>query len=59
MSRLGHSTTRAAMIYQHATGERDRKIAEALDLMITQARESADKPKPEDGTDTSEPPSAA
>jgi len=31
MSRLGHSTTRAAMIYQHATGERDKKIAEALD----------------------------
>jgi len=59
MSRLGHSTTRAAMIYQHATGERDKKIAEALDLMITEARKSADKAKQKGGTDASEPPSAA
>jgi len=30
MARLGHSSTRAAMIYQHATRDRDRAIAQAL-----------------------------
>ena len=30
MARLGHSWTRAALIYQHATRDRDRAIAEAL-----------------------------
>lgn len=30
MSRLGHSTPAAAMIYQHAAAERDKVIAEAL-----------------------------
>jgi integrase len=41
MARLGHSSTRAAMIYQHATDERDQRIADALDLMIEAAREQA------------------
>lgn len=30
MCRMGHSTTRAALIYQHRTSERDRLIAEAM-----------------------------
>ena len=34
MSRIGHSTPRAALIYQHATSERDKKIADGLNLMI-------------------------
>lgn len=38
MSRIGHSSTRAAMIYQHATRERDRAIAAALDDLIEAAR---------------------
>lgn len=42
MSRLGQSSTRAAMIYQHATDERDRQIAEALNLMIEAAREEGE-----------------
>jgi integrase len=42
MARLGHSTTRAALIYQHATNERDRKIADALNLMIAEARQTAE-----------------
>ncbi|MBV8996401.1 MAG: tyrosine-type recombinase/integrase family protein [Pseudonocardiales bacterium] len=42
MSRLGQSSTRAAMIYQHATSERDREIAEALNQMIAQARTAAE-----------------
>lgn len=30
MARLGHASPRAAMIYQHATDDRDRRIAERL-----------------------------
>jgi integrase len=30
MERMGHSSTRAAMIYQHATRERDEAIATAM-----------------------------
>jgi hypothetical protein len=30
MARLGHSSTRAAMICQHATRDRDEAIAKAL-----------------------------
>ena len=41
MARLGHSSVRAAMMYQHATRDRDRVIALALGGLIRQA---ADKP---------------
>ncbi|NYH42890.1 integrase [Micromonospora jinlongensis] len=34
MHRQGHATMRAALIYQHATGERDREIAQAMDRGI-------------------------
>ncbi|MEV6604742.1 tyrosine-type recombinase/integrase [Kutzneria sp. NPDC051319] len=34
MSRLGQSSTRAALIYQHAASERDVEIAVALDTLI-------------------------
>jgi hypothetical protein len=30
MARMGHSSTRAAMIYLHSTDERQRQIADAL-----------------------------
>jgi hypothetical protein len=30
MERMGHSSAGAAMIYLHATGERQRQIADAL-----------------------------
>jgi hypothetical protein len=30
MARMGHASMRAALIYQHATAERDQSIAEAL-----------------------------
>jgi integrase len=43
MSRIGHGSTRAAMIYQHATSDRDRKIAEALNLMIEEARAAGEE----------------
>lgn len=35
MARMGHASPRAALIYQHATAERDRAIAAALGEMIT------------------------
>jgi integrase len=34
MGRMGHSTTRAALIYQHRTAERDRLIAAAMSGII-------------------------
>jgi hypothetical protein len=30
MTRMGHASTRAALIYQHTAMERDRAIADAL-----------------------------
>jgi integrase len=41
MSRMGHSTARAALIYQHASADRDRLIADALSDLVNRAR----KPK--------------
>jgi hypothetical protein len=38
MERMGHSSTRAAMIYQHASQERDEAIASALGQAFAKAR---------------------
>jgi hypothetical protein len=38
MVRLGHSSTRAAMIYQHATRDRDKVTADALGALADKAR---------------------
>lgn len=38
MARIGHPSTRAAMIYQHATRDRDHAIAAALNALIEKAR---------------------
>jgi len=38
MARLGHSSTRAATIYQHAARDRDEAIAKALDGLMHQVR---------------------
>ncbi|HET8681787.1 MAG TPA: tyrosine-type recombinase/integrase, partial [Micromonosporaceae bacterium] len=35
MHRMGHSSMRAALIYQHATNERDREIADNIEKRIT------------------------
>ncbi len=48
MERMGHSSTRAAMIYQHATRERDQAIAAAMGAAFTQARKGT--PKRRSGT---------
>jgi integrase len=37
MTRMGHASPRAALIYQHATEERDKTIAEALSDQINRA----------------------
>ena len=42
MARLGHSSTRAALIYQHATRDRDQAIAIALGDLARQVRRATD-----------------
>ncbi|MFI7300786.1 tyrosine-type recombinase/integrase [Streptomyces sp. NPDC050121] len=46
MSRMGHSTARAALIYQHASAERDRLIADAVSGLVAKGRKKKPKPKP-------------
>ncbi|GIJ47234.1 putative prophage phiRv2 integrase [Virgisporangium aliadipatigenens] len=41
MARMGHASTRAALIYQHTTRERDKTIADALSTHITKERDRA------------------
>jgi hypothetical protein len=48
MARLGHSSTRAAMIYQHATRDRDQAIARALGGLVQQLRTAT--VMPDEGT---------
>ncbi|MEU4228912.1 tyrosine-type recombinase/integrase [Nonomuraea sp. NPDC026600] len=43
MTRMGHSSTRAALIYQHATQERDQAIAQALGKALKGARKTRGK----------------
>jgi integrase len=38
MSRMGHSSTRAARIYLHTTSDRDRAVAAALDRLLMEQR---------------------
>jgi hypothetical protein len=42
MARLGHSSIRAAMIYQHATQDRGEAIARALGGLWSQVRPVSD-----------------
>nr|MDQ3640814.1 hypothetical protein [Actinomycetota bacterium] len=44
MARMGHSSPRAALIYQHATRDRDEAIATALSDLVSQV---AAKPPPQ------------
>jgi integrase len=43
MHRAGHSSSAAAMRYQHATKDRDRLIADALGTLVTSATEDASR----------------
>ena len=53
MHRMGHSTVRAALIYQHATDERAREIAKSMDRRIAREnggrRERRRRPTETDG----------
>lgn len=44
MTRMGHSTARAALIYQHATAERERLIGQAVSAVVEQARKQDPSP---------------
>ncbi|MFE0625770.1 tyrosine-type recombinase/integrase [Streptomyces sp. NPDC058864] len=39
MTRMGHSSPRAALIYQHASAQRERVIADAVSALIESARQ--------------------
>ncbi|MFI7586986.1 tyrosine-type recombinase/integrase [Spongisporangium articulatum] len=41
MTRMGHGSTRAALIYQHASQDRDRAIADALDVVLDKHHQAA------------------
>ena len=43
MHRMGHGSMRAALIYQHATSERDQEIAKAVSRRARAARKKAEK----------------
>jgi integrase len=45
MSRMGHSTARAALIYQHASVDRDRLIADAVSSLVDKSRKQSRKAK--------------
>ncbi|UFQ15650.1 MULTISPECIES: tyrosine-type recombinase/integrase [Streptomyces] len=45
MSRMGHSTARAALIYQHASADRDRLIAEAVSGLVKKGRKKSRRPE--------------
>jgi integrase len=45
MERMGHSSARAALIYQHATRERDEAIAAAMGEAFVSARRKDASPR--------------
>jgi integrase len=49
MTRLGHSSTRAALIYQHASRDHDQAIARALGGLVQQVRMTRDDDLNADG----------
>jgi integrase len=51
MHRMGHGSMRAALIYQHATSERDQEIARAVSRRARAAREKAKKKTKKDTDD--------
>jgi len=56
MHRMGHASTRAALIYQHATSDRDLEIAKELSRRAMAARakpkhEAKDKAADQGGDD--------
>ncbi|MFB7464410.1 tyrosine-type recombinase/integrase [Streptomyces sp. NPDC056224] len=52
MARMGHSTARAALIYQHASADRDRLIADALSELVKKGTRGTSKGKGHAGDTT-------
>ncbi|MYW74193.1 tyrosine-type recombinase/integrase [Pseudonocardia sp. SID8383] len=48
MHRMGHGSMRAALIYQHATTDRDRRIAEQMAAMVERERHPQGDQNPDD-----------
>lgn len=46
MARMGHDSPTTALIYQHASREADRGIAEAIDQAVKAARRKPSRRKP-------------
>jgi hypothetical protein len=46
MAQMGHDSPRAALIYQHASAEADRGIADAMEQAVKAARRKPSKRKP-------------
>ncbi|MGW4542912.1 hypothetical protein ACWEOP_34235 [Streptomyces chartreusis] len=44
MTRLGQSSTRAALIYQHGSRKREREIANGIDVVIVDALKRRPRP---------------
>ena len=51
MTRMGHDSPRAALIYQHASSGADRAIAEALNMLIAASEKCQDAPDCADDQD--------
>ena len=51
MERMGHSSTRAALIYLHSSGERQRTLAEAVGKTARAALRKAEKARKASGTE--------
>ncbi|MFG3710655.1 hypothetical protein [Micromonospora sp. NPDC047730] len=49
VTRMGHDSPRAALIYQHANREADQGIAEAIDKAVKAARAQAQQTRAEAG----------
>ncbi|GEM_PF-4678684 len=48
MARLGHSSVGAALIYQHATRDRDQAIAQVFGTFVRQVRQDRNERSAED-----------
>jgi integrase len=59
MARMGHDSPQAAMIYQHATAEADRAIADALSAQVNELRRRAQRPSRRPRRSTSKDPITA
>ncbi|MFF4288245.1 tyrosine-type recombinase/integrase [Streptomyces sp. NPDC001633] len=46
MTRMGHSTVRAAMIYRHLVGGRDQEIADHVDRLIKKSKKAKKVQRP-------------